>query len=171
MTGDERRDPTDAPDTVPQPDPRDLALIDELRAAALRLDPVPPSAVTAARESLALRRLDSWLAELTRDTTVDELALAGVRGAPPRLLTFEADGLTVEVEVTATAGSVQLVGQLVPPQPARIEVHHRGGISEVRADELGRFSAGDIARGPTRLLCTPAGDPAARATQTDWVVL
>lgn len=143
----------------------DDALLAELRALAAEHDPVPAEAVAAARSAIAWRTMDAELAELTADSSV-EPELAGVRSTnTPTLLTFDAPGLTVEVEVlTQPDGTRRLLGQLVPVGPGTVEVRHRGGTSSVTADEVGRFAVGDVAAGPFSLRCGVGG----RVVETDW---
>lgn len=145
-------------------DPEQAALLAELRSLAGRVDPVPPEVLAAARSALAWRTMDAELAALVADSSVD-LELAGVRsGTAPTLLTFDAPGLTLEVEILEVPGRRRLLGQLVPPGPGGIEVRHRGGTVKVRADEVGRFSADDVMPGPVSLRCG-AGE---RVVDTDW---
>lgn len=92
-------------------------LEEELRQAAAILDPVPPALRQAAVEAFALHDLDSRIAELTFDSVVDALPVRGATGAP-RMLTFHAGEVTVDVELTAQG----LMGQVLPPRTARIEV-------------------------------------------------
>jgi hypothetical protein len=121
----------------------------------------PPDEVAQlARLSFRLRRVDEELAELVADSAL-ETAPIGVRAGvgAPRLLTFEAEGGELEVQVTpATAGSEpaawELLGQVVPPGPAGIRVESSGGAGlEVDADDLGRFSVRGSGAGPWRLVC------------------
>lgn len=152
----------DAEDT----DDADDAVLAELRGLGARLDPVPPEALAAARSAIAWRTMDAELAKLTADTSVEE-AMAGVRGtAAPTLLTFESPDLTVELEVLESEGGGprRLLGQLVPPTAGTVEVRHAAGTVRVEADEVGRFSAGDIAPGPVSLRCEARG----RVIETDW---
>jgi hypothetical protein len=134
-------------------------------------DRVPSDVRTAARESLSWRDPDSALAVLVADSAVEDGdLLAHVRGAPlARLLTFEVGELTVEVEVAPEHRERRLIGQLVPPAAARVAVDHAGGVSQVRADELGRFQVGGLGTGPARLRCVI--DPAGPAVRTDWFLL
>ncbi len=74
-------------------------LEEELRQAAGVLDPVPVELRQLALEAYALHDLDARIAELTFDSLVDALPVRGVPDAP-RMLTFRAGGLTVDVEVT-----------------------------------------------------------------------
>lgn len=148
----------------PADDTADVVLLAELRLLAAALDPVPPEAVAAARSAIAWRTMDAELAELTADTSL-EPRLAGVRGgAAPVMLTFESPELTVEVEVTEDHGARRLLGQLVPPAAGEVEVRHGGGRSVVAADEVGRFSAFDLASGPLSLRCRVG----TRVVETDW---
>ena len=145
-------------------------LLSRLRRMARRADPVPPDVVAAARASFTFRTIDAELAELVHDSTMEPVALAGVRGGGARQLTFESPGMTVEVEVHSAEG--RLVGQLVPPQPARIEVRHGGGSVTVQADDLGRFHADVTPGSPMSLVCRADSATAGQApTETVWVVV
>jgi hypothetical protein len=138
-------------------------VMSELRVLAAVTDPVPPEAVAAARSAIAWRTLDAELAELTADAA--DVALAGLRGVgTPTLLTFEAASLTVEIEVMEDGDRRRLFGQLVPPGPGAVQVRHGGGTIEVRADDMGRFSAGAVTPGPVSLRCHAATG----VVETDW---
>ena len=93
------------------------ALEAELREAAAILDPVPAQLREIAVAAFALHDLDARIAELTFDSVVDAIPVRGATDVP-RMLTFRAGEVTVDVEVTAHG----LMGQVLPPQPARIEV-------------------------------------------------
>jgi hypothetical protein len=148
----------------------DEALLEELRGAARRFDPPPPPVLEAARASLTWRTVDAELAALRFDSVVDQ-ALAAVRSAEgPRLLTFAAPGLSIEVQVSPVGSRRQLVGQLVPAQPARIDVRHAGGVTTVRADQLGRFDVDAISAGPVSLRCH-LGDAPSPPVVTEWIPL
>jgi hypothetical protein len=154
---------------MPDPDASEHADLErELREAAERLDPVPAHLSQWAVEAFTWRTIDAELAELVFDShAASEPAL--VRGAEqPRLLTFRAGDLSIEVEIAGAGDPRQLVGQLVPAQPAEIDVETRPGEqrSTVAVDELGRFLVTPPADpGPLRLRCRAAGD---RAVVTDW---
>ena len=142
-------------------------VLSRLRDLASRLDPVPADVVAAARAAFITRTLDAELAELVFDSWVDEHALAGVRASSgSRMLTFDGAGLSVEVQVNQSAPS-RLVGQVVPPQQATVEVRQQRGSVTVAADDLGRFEA-DVVPGPVSLRCRPA---AGTAIVTDWIVV
>ena len=75
-------------------------LEEELRDLARLLDPVPEHLVRQAVSAYAWHTVDAEPAELTFDSFAPEQAalVRGPRG--PRLLTFEAPTLTVEIEIT-----------------------------------------------------------------------
>ena len=121
------------------PDPDDL-LLDELATLLGPQHEPPPEVLHAAREVFTWRTVDAELAALTYDSLLDE-APVGVRAAAqPRILTFEAEGLTIEVELDATPSGRRLLGQLVPAQAADLELLADGQVvATCVADELGRF--------------------------------
>lgn len=138
-----------------------------LRKVANRVDPVPPAVAAAARAAFSWRTVDAELAELTYDSRVDDRALAGVRGGGLRQLTFEAPGLSVEVEVD-DAATRRLVGQLVPAQAGTVELRHAAGSLTLAVDELGRFAAAELPTGPLSLRCTTGGSS---PIETQWVAV
>ena len=141
----------------------DDELLAELRALVTRHDPVPSEALAAARSAIAWRTLDAELADLA-----DESEMAGVRGVgTPTLLTFDATGLTVEVELLVVGGHRRLLGQLVPPGPGNVDVRHGNRTVSTAADEVGRFSVDDIVPGPVSLRCSIDG----RLVVTDWFLV
>ena len=147
----------------------DDGLMAELRAMADQHDPVPLEAVAAARSAIAWRTMDAELAELTADSSVSPQELAGVRGVgAPALLSFDAADVSVEFEVMEQPdGRRRLLGQLVPTGPGSVQIRHRGGSVSVVADEVGRFTAGDLPSGPLSLRCA-VGD---RIVETDWFLV
>ena len=97
-------------------------LLRELRDALEEAQPVPTSVDEFAMSVQDLVRIDAHVAELIFDSLVDEVA--GTRGVVPnREMTFSAPGVQMEVSVMAE-GIRHLVGQLVPPQPASIELFY-----------------------------------------------
>ncbi|GGW96897.1 hypothetical protein [Streptomyces lomondensis] len=136
-------------------------LEEELRQAAAVLDPVPAELQQLAVDAYTLHDLDARVAELTFDSLVDALPVRGATDAP-RMLTFRAGEVTVHVEVTAHG----LLGQVLPPQPARIEVlgGPRPG-SPLTADDLGRFTADVPLSGPFALRLRTGGD----VVVTEWL--
>jgi hypothetical protein len=149
--------------------PSDDALLADL-ARLLRPRTEPPAEVVdAAKELFTWRTIDAELAALTYDSLLEGEAAGARASAQPRILTFEADGLTVEVEVDSGPGGRRLLGQLVPAQAAELELRSAGEPVHGSADELGRFV---IALPPTRqrvsLRCRTAGGA---TVDTAWIFL
>ncbi|MCX5172731.1 hypothetical protein [Streptomyces antibioticus] len=137
------------------------ALEEELRQAAAILDPVPAELRRTAVEAYALHDLDARIAELTFDSLTDAIPVRGAEDAP-RMLTFHSGDLTVDVEVTGDG----LMGQLLPPQTASIEVLHgpRAG-APLTADALGRFTCDRPSGGPFALRLRTGGE----VVVTEWL--
>jgi hypothetical protein len=151
--------------------PNDDALLAELGGLFARVDPIPPDVTLAARSALAWRRMDAELAELLHDSALETAPLAGVRGTGGgwRTLTFETpDGLSIEVEITVERSKRSLMGQIVPPGPARVLVRFPGADIPTTADDLGRFQAADLRPGPISLRCELTDG---RAIETGWVTI
>ncbi|MEU3660481.1 hypothetical protein AB0E77_12100 [Streptomyces sp. NPDC032940] len=136
-------------------------LEEELRQAAAILDPVPAGLRRIAVDAYALHDLEARVAELTFDSLTDAVPVRG-EGDPPRMLTFRADDLTVDVEVTPEG----LFGQVLPPAPARIEVL-AGPLAHARltADDMGRFTGDAPPAGPFALRLRTGG----QVVVTEWL--
>ncbi|MGV9249968.1 hypothetical protein [Streptomyces sp. NPDC003697] len=136
-------------------------LEEELRQAAAILDPVPDALCQLAVEAFVLHDLDARVAELTFDSLADALPVRGAADVP-RMLTFSAGDLTVDVEV----GEDGLMGQVLPPQPARVEVLSgpRPG-APLTADAMGRFTATAPPGGPFALRLHAGG----QVVVTEWL--
>ncbi|MFD0318604.1 hypothetical protein [Streptomyces flavalbus] len=138
-------------------------LEEELRRAAAILDPVPPELRRTAVEAFTLHDLDARLAELTFDSLIDAIPVRGVTD-PPRMLTFRTGELTVDVEVTSEG----LMGQVLPPQPVRIEVLGGARVAAppaLTADDMGRFTSDTPPAGPFALRLRTGGD----VVVTEWL--
>jgi hypothetical protein len=153
-------------------EPDDTDLEEELRRAVARLDGVPPPLFQAAVDSYTWRAVDAELAELVFDSVVDSGRAGAVRGpGQPRLLSFDADGLSIDVEVSGMGPARTLIGQIVPPQPASVEVRQGDEVTALDADELGRFRSGPLGSGPFRLACSVGTELARRRVATEWVAI
>jgi hypothetical protein len=149
---------------------QEAGLEEELRQLAARIEPVPERLVQAAVDAYAWRTIDADLAELVFDSLADREDTALVRGRQQeRLLSFRSRALTIEIEVTAAGGSRRLIGQLVPPQQAVVEIRHRDEVVTLESDELGRFSADALPPGPVSLRCGEGAGEARSPVVTDWV--
>ncbi|KES09042.1 hypothetical protein BU52_03055 [Streptomyces toyocaensis] len=136
-------------------------LEEELRQAAAVLDPLPPALLQSAVDAYALHDLDARVAELTFDSLVDALPVRGATDAP-RLLTFTAGEVMLDVEVTEQG----LIGQVLPPGPVRVEL--LGGpqpAAALTADDMGRFTAGTAPSGPFALRLRTGDD----VVVTEWL--
>ncbi|WP_437064761.1 hypothetical protein [Streptomyces sp. enrichment culture] len=138
-------------------------LEEELRQAAAVLDPVPAELRRVAVDAYSLHDLDARLAELTFDSLVDSVPVRGATDVP-RMLTFRTGELSVDVEVTAHG----LIGQVLPPQPARIEVlggPHPAAPDTLTADTMGRFTSDVPPAGPFALRLRTGGE----VVVTEWL--
>ena len=144
-------------------------LDDEEFVAIVRkaLEPVPESFITAGKAAFAWHNIDAELAALTYDSAQDALAGAGTRAEPASLrsLTFDAENLTIELEIIDDV----LHGQLVPAHAGTVEVRHPDGEARsVEVNDVGYFTVSPLPAGRFRLYCAPAeGD----AVLTDWITL
>src|SRR5262245_56968082 len=143
----------------------------ELSLAAEMFDPVPVHLPAFAIEAFAWRTIDADIAELVFDSLAAEVSL--VRGADqPRVLTFQAGDLSIELEIAADARPAhRLVGRLVPAQTAEIEVRVGERPISVTSDGLGRFTATVPSTGPFSLRCRPIGGTDQWHVVTDWITL
>lgn len=128
----------------------DELLLAEL-GAALRPETVPPPELLAAAEALwTWRDVDAELAALEYDSLLDEGPVSVRSGGQPRVLSFVAGSVTVEVEVDDTRPVRRLVGQLVPAGAAELELRGESGRWPGAADAYGRFVL-DLPARPERL--------------------
>jgi hypothetical protein len=138
------------------PDWDDDRLLDELRAALQGAGRPTPAMEAAGRAAFSWGSVDAELAALTYDSARD--AGAGVRGptAPPRTLVFQGAEVSVELELTDTG----LTGQLIPPDHGDVALWSPDGqLASVHADELGCFELEVSSGGLMRLRCrTSSGD-------------
>lgn len=92
--------------------------------------------------------------------------VTGLRSGPgdARVLVFTASSLSLELEVM----SDRVIGQILPPGPAKIHVEGSdGGTFQVEADDAGFFDLDGLPSAPVRLRC----DTANGRLVTDWVQL
>lgn len=147
----------------------DETLLDEIRAAYARHDPIPAAAVDAGKAALAWADPDSALAALVADSALE--TAAATRTDPPdpasgRLLSFAADGLTVELEASAYDDARALAGRIEPPGRADISVRCEDAQRHCRTDGNGHFSVDGVPAGLVRLEIRRAG---ATTVVTSWV--
>lgn len=122
-----------------QPARDDDALADELGELMRKVDAVPAAVLEAARNAFTWRTVDAELAALSYDSLVDGGALTRSADDGPRLLTFVADRIEIEIEVDEDRSGRRLLGQISPPAPAELVLRSDHGSATGSADELGRF--------------------------------
>lgn len=149
-------------------------MTDEERVLALlrdgldQADPTPDRVRRAAEAAWTWRTIEAELAALTHDSLVDaEPAL--MRGSDDtRSLTFESPRVSVEVELS---GDRSLAGQIVPAQPAHVDLQHGGEtVLSAVADASGIFYLDSLPTGPISLVCRALDDPASWIVRTEWVM-
>ena len=140
----------------------------EIRNVYDAVDPVPPEVTSVAYGAMAFRSLDAELGRLVSDSAEQMVGAVRDGEGPGRLVTFESESLTIEVQVSRVDADRHLVGQLVPPAPAEVRVEWPEGSAAVRADELGRFSVDSVPAGPVRLVCDRLGSA---SVVTGWLTL
>jgi hypothetical protein len=145
----------------------DDQLIEMLGQALSAAEPVPAHALEAAYETMSAETFDAELARLVFDSATDQLV--GVRGAADttRQVTFSAPGVEIEIMVMSE-GERRLIGQLVPPQSATVELRHGDEVRETGCDNLGRFQFGNVPTGEIRLAITTEDGS---KVMTEWLVL
>lgn len=146
--------------------PTDDQLIEMLALALNATEPVPPHALQAAYETMSAETFEAELARLVFDSATDQLV--GVRGAETaRQVTFRAPGVEIEIMVMAE-GERRLVGQLVPPQAATIELRFANEVRESGTDNLGRFQFTGVPTGEIQLAVTTEDGG---KVITEWMVV
>ncbi len=149
---------------VPVVDESDDALVDRLRAMAAVADPIPSHVEEAARAALSTRSLDT-LARLLADSHDGDAVLTRGEPGPVRLLSFGADDLVLELQVTVERGSATVRGLVRgTPGPVTVELHPGGSVT-VDVDEGGYFTASGLPATAVRARVR------AGSTTTEWFVL
>jgi hypothetical protein len=153
-------------------DDDDERLLAALRRLTATVDAVPLSSVTAARAAFGWRTLGAEVAAVAYDSALATPSPVGVRGVATqgRFLSFEAPGVTVEMEAISSGPRRRVRGELAPPQPGPVEARQPGRSTTVVADEMGRFLVDDLRAGPLSLRL-PGRRALAGAVITDWVLL
>jgi hypothetical protein len=140
----------------------DEGLMEELARALAQAEAVPDHRREAARAAFSWRTIDEELLALTHDSL--ELADAAVRGAlDVRTLGFEADGLSLELEVDGD----RVFGQVVDGSADEVVVESVDhGSQRVAVDPSGIFSV-VVPTGPVRFGVAVEGV----LRRTPWIVL
>lgn len=137
------------------PDKRDQHSSDETLAAELadyfsRCDPTPSTVLDAARAAIEFRDFDVQLADILRDSALEDKELAGVRGVGQRLLTFRRGDSFLELDVTSRGEQRDLSGYLLPGHTGELIVDTPAGEHRAAIDRQGRFRLIGLQGGPAR---------------------
>ena len=148
---------------------QDDPLFQRLRTVAEQADPVPESVLEAGRAAFLLRRLDAELAELVMDSAFDAgtVLVRGPGDNEVRMLSFETDRVSVDIQVTTTEGTRSLL-VVVEGASGDVTIETSAGTSTASIDSEGRCSVTGIPAGTVRLHLT-ADDGS--AVTTSWVSL
>ncbi len=139
----------------------DDTLIDNLRQAAEFAGPVD-KAVDAGIAAFTWRTIDEELARasLVFDSLVESTTRAAIDDSA-QLLVFEADSITLEIEINPG----HITGQVVPPTTGTIDLQTPDGVAgRTTVQDFGSFRIEVHTRGPIRLRLH---GPNASAV-TDW---
>ena len=117
----------------------DEALLAELRQAVdVGDDPAAARLIADAKACFTWHTVDEELELLTlsHDSSLTQGAFRSATSQGPRMLVFENDEVTVEIQV----GSDTLIGQVVPVTPATVLLEQVGGaVTETQPDDAGFF--------------------------------
>jgi len=144
----------------------DAVLLAQLSATIDEADPVPAIVLETGKAAFGLRRLDTELAELVRDSADEATGLIAVRGDENvRLISFETGPVAVELQVTGRGAARDLVAQVSGAEVTSAEVETPGRRHPtVREDSV--LSADGVPAGLLRLhLHTADG----RDLVTSWI--
>jgi hypothetical protein len=132
----------------------DLAILDSIREAFERADPMPADLLDRIKFSLALRDLE---AEMARITAEEDPRLVTARGAEQsRTVTFDSDSLTIMIRIDSDKNdTVRIDGWLAPPQRREIEMQTASATLRTASDQQGRFAFASVPRGTARLSVKP----------------
>ena len=147
----------------------DRHLVERLGGVAAVVDPAPALAYELGRAAFALRELDAVYAELVEDSAV---SAAGVRsgGGGVRLMSFETEVVSIEVQVTRAGQVRDVLGQVVGPaggSGGEVAVEMLGATPrQAVLDETGCFRVDALTPGLVRLQVRGSGGA---TVLTRWV--
>jgi hypothetical protein len=144
-----------------------------LRRLAADREPVPPLLLQAAADAFTWRDIDGELAELVFDSALagDEDMLVRGLQEQQRLVSFRAEELTIDVEVTDMGSARTVLGQVTPAWRGAMDIRGAQATVTVEVDELGRFQSRSLRAGPMSLRLSPAAGGPARPVVTEWVCI
>jgi len=144
----------------------DDVLMDGLSEAVARERAVPEHVMQAAKDAFDWRGVATELELLTLSfdsLLTDAVGVRGPTSDSPRMLVFDGEDLTVEIEV----GHDVLMGQVVPARAELVILECADGrVDEATADDAGFFLLRRPSQGPIRLKW-PNGEAAGAVT--GWI--
>ncbi|MEP6979548.1 MAG: hypothetical protein ABJA16_02170 [Nakamurella sp.] len=143
------------------------ALMGRLRGLADHVDGPPPLVTDLARAAFETRDFDAELAVLTADSDVDTLALvrSGETTTAPRMVSFEAHSVTVELQLDRQEIGMAVAGLVLGPVES-VELETADGRTPVILDGRGWFRLDAVAAQHVRLrVRTGAGT----VVTTEWL--
>ncbi len=151
---------TDRPDQIPAEEAR---LLDELREALTLARPAPDGLTELAAATFSWRTVEEELAQLAFDSTESLMAVRS--DTTVRTMSFELEGLTIDLQINLSAGS--LIGQIEPEEQGTASLIHREGILDTPIEDLGTFGFDDLPAGPLAIRVTLAD----RVVRTEWFLI
>jgi hypothetical protein len=144
-------------------------LLARLGEIAKVIDPVPASAYELGRASFGLLRIDDELAALVADSALDTSAVRAQEMAV-RLLSFEGEGIALEIQVSPDRSANTLLGQLLPSDQVPDATAHLetpgGALASTPVDDDGRFEFDHV---PSMLVRIRVERPDRAAFSTGWL--
>jgi hypothetical protein len=139
-------------------DPQDAALLAWLGGVLAAVDPEPEVLRELGRAAFSVRRVDEELAELVADSALLGGMVRSVTPGP-RLLSFAAGNLVLELQVTdmprgrAALGMLDGLLEAGPvPADARVDLETADArVESTDVDEVGRFAFDQVPEGLVRL--------------------
>ena len=144
----------------------DSQLLSDLSDALRETVPLAEVIAEYGRGAYAWRSIDEdlLLAPLSFDSALERVTEQRSGPGDPRILTFTAAPLSLELEVLPD----RVAGQIIPPGPGKILVETADGVTfHVEADDLGFFILPSVPPGSVRLRC----DTRVARLVTDWIRL
>jgi hypothetical protein len=129
----------------------DDELMEQLRRIANEVDAAPDLVTESARAAFSTRRLDDELAELLHDSDMTASAPVRLAQPGPRLLSFEAGEVSLELQIEDAGGQLVLRGVAVGTVGAAEVETVTGGPHPAVIDDQGWFRAEALPVEPLRV--------------------
>lgn len=141
-------------------------VLDMVAAGLSEREPLPDRLREAALSAYTWHNVDAELAQLVYDSIDGELVATRSSGGSRRMA-FGAPG--VDIEISVDGDRRRVVGQLIPPDTARVELVAGDRVLTTEADDIGRFRFLDVENGPIRI--SVVSTTTDRTIHTEWVFI